>query len=297
VNHAFTGLLSRTRVFWILGSLSLSLHALFFAFLHMSDAQRKTRESVSIKDNSAELLQFSRQILPVPREMATNHPGIPQLPDPPLGLKAIQSSHPQARPVPNLSSSPRVRSHRKHPTAMRNLERSRGRMSSPNSGNQQKVKTEDKLASLPVTIGTSSLGKTSPEWSEALARLQSFIALEVMGSQINPDLTPVLVSQPSFGESNVRVPQLQTLDSSVVKAYLALWNQAELQTTLAPLRGKQGMTSPVEVRLASWKEVKASELQVRHGQVLLLRNKILLFWLQADHLYLLQASRVQDTDR
>jgi hypothetical protein len=70
-----------------------------------------------------------------------------------------------------------------------------------------------------------------------------------------------------------------------------------MKKTLSPLRGGQGMTSPVEVRLASWQEVRASELPVRHGQFLLMRNTMLLFWLQADHLYLLQASLVQDTDR
>jgi hypothetical protein len=95
------------------------------------------------------------------------------------------------------------------------------------------------------------------------------------------------LSVASEGKAAVRL----AMDSSLGEGYQALWKEAKSQVTLPPLSDSQATMGPVDVRQVSWRNVRASELPIRHGQLLLLADKLLLFWLQGDHLYLLQTTR------
>jgi hypothetical protein len=84
-------------------------------------------------------------------------------------------------------------------------------------------------------------------------------------------------------------------DSPLTQAYQALWTQARPYAVPQPMRAVGNTTLAVEVRLASWQEVRAKETPIRHGQMLVLPEKVMLLWLQGDHLYLLQSPKQKDT--
>jgi hypothetical protein len=81
-------------------------------------------------------------------------------------------------------------------------------------------------------------------------------------------------------------------ESILGRAYLELWSKATPDKPLAADEAG-GMTSAVEMRRVPWRNVRASELPIRHGQVIVLGEKLLMFWLQDDALYLLQTSKMQ----
>ncbi|MEB3319268.1 MAG: hypothetical protein VKO39_14160 [Cyanobacteriota bacterium] len=123
-----------------------------------------------------------------------------------------------------------------------------------------------------------------------MERLGVFLRQETAASAVGPGAMLDHANDSSEeGSSAVRLRS----DPSLTQAYQSLWSQA--RPFVLPLRARGHKAMSVEVRQASWREVRAREIPIRHGQLLIMPEKVMLLWLEGDHLYLLQSSRQKDS--
>jgi hypothetical protein len=263
--------------FLMAGVVAVSLHVLFFAFMHLRD--RGTGESGRLRsrDNTAELLQFSSQAAPSSRGQEEGQALPPNLPlPPPPELHSPLNPHRtgQKRPVTSTDANRRPAD---GPLASRTAGVAQRRGGSRGSG----------------VAGSGPRGvDSSADWAEAKERLRVFLRQEASSSASSPGAMMDAANDTSAETS----PAVRLVgDSPLTQAYQALWTQARPYAVPLPMHAVGNTTPAVEVRLASWQEVRAKATPIRHGQMLVFAEKVMLLWLQGDHLYLLQSSRQKDT--
>lgn len=276
----------RFRALGVGGIVALSLHGLAFSFLQLRDLRRIRPQWVQSRDNTPELLQFSSQMAQAgpPREAAA--PRIPQLPPPSRGASSALSLPRQER---GPSSAGRVSDF--SPSAARGTasvtvsRQGRG----ITVGKPKRMATDaDRRKGRPA-IGSPDplLNESTTDWAAALARLQSLDPQEVPSRE--PPKGGAATAATGWGLGDGQAVVRLDPNSNLGKGYQALWAEASLQRRLPTRSGSGGSGAPVEVRRVSWRNVRAAELPIRHGQMLILSDKRFLLWLQDDQLYLLQA--------
>ncbi len=282
----------QVRALWIGGVVALSLHALVFSFLQLRDLRRSRPERLRSRDNTPELLQFSNQAAQAkpPKEVVA--PRIPMLPPPTL-RDSPAASVPSRESGRSSAGSARGFSSRGAPgTAVAATSREG---QDPSGGNPKRMRTDgDRRKDRTTTRLQRPLLKASTnEWAAALERLQTLDPQEVSSREAQKGGAGAAATGWAAGEGKA-VVRLDP-NSSLGQAYQALWSEASPQRRLPTLSGSGGPSASVEVRRASWRNVRAAELPIRHGQILILADKIFLLWLQDDHLYLLQASPIAES--
>jgi hypothetical protein len=128
----------------------------------------------------------------------------------------------------------------------------------------------------------------SGDWAVAMERLRAVVRQERSPSETVAGAVVDSADDTTVAQAGKTVVRLAN-NSPLRDPYRSLWMQAD--PIRVPLqRRASGKTSvPVDVRQVSWQQVRASELSIRHGQVVVMPEKVLLFWLQGEHLYLLQS--------
>jgi hypothetical protein len=259
---------------------ALSLHIVFFSYASMRRRyQAETAPIVKIKDNTPALLEFSSLSSSADHLENLAFPKATLLPPPVAVLPSLEGPRSGKSPAPLYRSRQRSRVSVKPSRQKRSLSL-RG---SKEVGEEALSTSLEDLRSLP-----SLFGPNAQEWSAALEnlhRLRKKGQSAEIRSEISETITPI-----SLAKDN-SLSLLKRVDSTEHDRYLALWNQARpvaLQGTEQTFLQKL----TVQVRQTSLKNVRAQDVNLRHGQVIALRDGLLLLWINGDHIYLVFAPQM-----
>ena len=254
------------------GVAAVSLHALFLASLHLRDKELKPFGPLRSKDNTSELLQFSTQSVSLGRLSGRDLPPSLPLPPPP----DLHSPSNSFRKGASRAVAPRrATGHQPHRAAS-----SKAGLLAQRHG----VSGATAVVSRAVAAGKFD---QSGDWAVAMARLRAVVRQERSPSESS--LGVVVDSAPDT--TVAQAGKIERLGSNplLLEPYRSLWTQADPISVQLPNPVSGNTTVPVDVRQVSWQQVRTSELAIRHGQVVVMAEKVLLFWLQGEHLYLLQS--------
>jgi hypothetical protein len=277
----------RRKTLWIAGIIAVSLHGLLLSFLHLRERRPRDVGLLSSRDNTAELLQFSSQPISVTPLGEQISPPSPPLP-PPSG----SSSNPLRPRDHRAAAQGQVRAQPDGPASggismtrqSRSLTRRRGAEGQkPSRGRGQSSEVaRDLAATSKVDVHT--------DWADALGRLKQFAEQEPPPSQPVRDGGLDRVSEATPASLTTVAIRLAK-DSPLRQAYQGLWSKARPHVLSPSNRASANKEDAVEVREVSWQQVRASEVPIRHGQLVVFPENVLLFWLQGDHLFLLQSAK------
>ena len=255
------------------GVVAVSLHALFLASLHLRDREPRALGPLRSKDNTAELLQFSTQSVSLSR----------------LTGRELPPSLPLPQPPDLLSPSNLVR---KGPSRAVAAGRATGlqshRASSSKAGGHAQRHGVRGATAVVSKAGAAGNFDKSGDWAVAMERLRAVVRQERSPSETVVGAVVDSADDTTVAQAGKTVVRLAN-NSPLRDPYRSLWTQAHPISVSLPSRASGKTTVPVDVRQVSWQQVRASELSIRHGQVVVMPENVLLFWLQGEHLYLLQS--------
>lgn len=250
------GLGGRRRSLWLGGVLAVSLHALLLPVFNGHERERTEAEPLRSRDNTPELLQFSSQPAPLTRLDALPLPPARALPPPPgRGSRGQGNGPPPGGPAPLAQR--------------RDISRQKGQDPRPASG-ARAVAEADKQVDSPG------------DWAMAIEQLRAAVAQEPF---------PADAAAGTVVDPEGKAPVLNAMESPLKEAYQELWRQARPRAVPSLRRPSGTPALAVEVRQASWRQVRVSAVPIRHGQRIVLPDQLLLLWLQGEKLYLLQVPR------
>jgi hypothetical protein len=255
------------------GVVAVSLHVLFLSSLHLRDSEPRAPGPLRSKDNTAELLQFSTQSVPLGRLSGRELP--PSLPLP---------------PPPDLHSPSNLV--RKAPSRAVAAGRATG-LQPHRAGSSKAGGLAQRHGVRGATAGVSKAGAAgnfdkSGDWAVAMERIRAVVRQERSPSETVVGAVVDSADDTTVAQAGKTVVRLAN-NSPLRDPYRSLWMQADPIRVPLPRRASGKTTVPVDVRQVSWQQVRASEIPIRHGQVVVMPEDVLLFWLQGEHLYLLQS--------
>ncbi|MFN9546054.1 MAG: hypothetical protein ACK6AD_03140 [Cyanobacteriota bacterium] len=137
-------------------------------------------------------------------------------------------------------------------------------------------------------VSAAASGQESAgDWALAVEQLRAFASQEP--ARAAPS-SAASVDPPTADDAQGKAPIRISLESPLHATYQTLWAQARPHVAPQLNRISGHLAVPVEVRQVSWPQVRSADLPIRHGQIVVLPDKLLMFWLQGDKLYLLQTS-------
>lgn len=251
-----SGLAGRRRSLWLGGVLAVSLHALLLAGFHGRGRERMEPEPLRSRDNTPELLQFSSQPAPLTRLDGVPLPPARALPPPPGRISRGQGNGPPASGPAPLPQRPGL--------------------------SRQKDQERRPASRAPSVAEAGTHGDSPGDWAMAMEELRAAAAQEPV---------PADAAAGTGVAPEGKAPVLNAMESPLKEAYEDLWKQARPHVVPSWRRPSGIPALAVEVRQASWRQVRVSAVPVRHGQWVVLPDQRLLLWLQGDKLYLLQVPR------
>lgn len=262
---------------WLVGCVAaLSLHALLFSFLQLRGSRPRGPGLSRSRDNTPELLQFSSQPAPTVSVDALPLPKSRLLPPPPELLPPLRPAQ-----AATGATGPQGRSARRGQRPEVSSINPAGL--SPRAGLAQQGDQGRRFAS-----GATPTATTGPDnqadWAMAAEHLRRFVRQD-------PAAASFKASVDSTAAQDGQAPVRMALDPPLQQAYQTLWQRAR---PLAPQplgRESSDLTSAVEVRQASLRQVRAAAVSIRHGEFVVLPDDVQLFWLLGDHLFILQSPR------
>jgi hypothetical protein len=238
---------------------AVALHALLLAYHQLRQSRSIPPALLPSRDNTPELLQFSRQpaplttleVLPLPKASLLPPPPSPEVLAP---LGPSRGRLGTGADTPRSSKKPRVGQGKRAPKV---------------------ALKQRKLGSQPQnSTGLAPRLETS-DWAPAVEQLRAFVELH-RGS-------------PQDGKANAQT--FSELDPAQQEAYQKLWNLAQpLQLPSEPST-EDGTKLAIELRELPLQQSRADDLQIGHRQIVVLKGEILLFWLDGQQLWILRSPR------
>ena len=259
-------------------AVAFSLHALLLSFLQLRRRPQPGPDLLRARDNTPELLEFSSLPSRLAHVDVLSLPKASLLPPPPVLLPAPGRTR---SPSPSASSAlARLRMIRPS-VSLKSKDSSHGRAARSSAEG-----TKSMVGSRSATLTSPSpTDLTTQDWDEALERLNR---LRRDGqSQSMPELN--LATNPSTNATEQTVTWIQSSELPQYDRYQALWNLAR---PISPQRKEQAVADrlALEVRQITLQNLRSQEVELRHGQIVGLRDKLLLFWIQAEKIYVVKAS-------
>jgi hypothetical protein len=278
----------RVKALWVGAVVALSLHGLVLSFLQWRDLRHKDSERLQSRDNTQELLQFSSQATQTRLGKDAAIPSTPQLPPPkPRHSAALSASTRE----PGQSRTGRVpRGQPSGPSAIAPAElEGRDGPRFIMAGSQRPAASGDRRENAKTAKSSRYFQSViSSDWRTAIERLRTVDRQDLASREVQK-AGPSSLGMASLVSAEEKGVIRLDENSTLGLAYRELWREATPQTIL-PINVSGGSNFPVEVRRVSWRNVRAAELPIRHGQLLIVADKTLLLWMQDDYLYLLQDS-------
>ena len=268
------------------GLVAVSLHALVLASLHLRDREPSSPGPLRSKDNTAELLQFSTQSVSLGRLSGRDLPSSLPLPPPP---DLLSPSNLFRKGPSRAVAAGRVRGlqpHRAGSSKAGLLAQRFGVSRGSALERQGATGVSGATAVVPRAVAAGKFD-LSGDWAVAMERLRAVVRQERSSSESSLGAVVDSAHDTTVAQAG-RIVQLAS-NSPLRELYRSLWTQADPISVQLPIRASGNTTVPVDVRQVSWQQVRASELSIRHGQFVVMPEKVLLFWLQGEHLYLLQS--------
>ena len=238
---------------------AVAFHALFLAYHKLRQSRLTPPAQLPSRDNTPELLQFSRQpaplttfeVLPLPKASL-----LPPPPSPDLLAPLGPSRSRQGTGVEPQRSSTKSRV-------------AQGKRS-PNVALQQRKPGGQRQYSpaLEPRLETS-------DWALAEEQLRNFVE-HYPGS-------------PQEGKANAQ--DFSEPDSAQQEAYHKLWTLAQPRQLPTQPSTEDATKLAIEIRQLPLQQSRADDLEIRHRQIVVLNGEILLFWLDGQQLWILRSPR------
>lgn len=281
--------LRRLRPFGLCLLAAVLLHSLVLALLHLQRQRLKPAAASALGDarpvdDTPELLRFSRHQSEGGTPAIVPLPGFDQLPPPPPPTEAPPASAgASAKPSGSSDFKPR--------------------QPGPRSQVGNVATQPQRRASVARHGGAGSGGQARalPELESPAVLLERLRRLALEPGEVRPAPTPAVGGSPSSRSESRRGqgsdatgrsagelgPLLLRPEAAAQQPYQALWDGARPEMT-----GPAGVgTLPglLERRSLPLAQARRGGLPINHGEGVLLGDQLLLFWIQADQLWLLRA--------
>lgn len=268
---------------------ALAVHGLGLSWAQLQDAKQRRRPPLSpptSRDNTPELLRFSRQAALGPALATVALPRTAALPPPPdgsapAGRAVPRSAGSRERQPPPTSSSPGKPARGKPPLA-RPAARGSGNAAGATaatppsgplrSGGSSAGGSSASSSAGGTTAGGNAAGNGPPPRQEESSAVLSL--LKQLGRQ----------QEPASGSATAPPPP--ALEGAAAAAYRRLWHEATVARPASPALA--GLPATVESRRAGRSLVQRLRLNPGHRQAVLLDRQVLLFWQEGETLWLLR---------
>ena len=234
-------------------------HALFLAYHQLRQSRLTPPARLPSRDNTPELLQFSRQ---------------------PAPLSTLE-----VLPLPKASFLPPPLS----PDLLAPLGPSRGRQPSGPAPSRapKKPRVIQGKASSKVALHQRKPGGPRQQSPALLPRLENSLLAEA-AEQLRAfvELHP---GSPQEGKANAQ--DFSEPDSAQQQAYRKLWNLAQPSQLPSEPSIEDAIKLAIEIRQLPMKDSRVDDLEIRHRQIVVLNDEILLFWLDGQQLWILKSPR------
>jgi hypothetical protein len=258
----------------LLGALvvALSLHGLFLSWQHMRQRPQPRPVPLRLRDNTPVLLEVS------------------SLPQPPTGLDGFRlPKATQLPPPPTVLPAP-VQSRSK-------------RLFSPSSVGHasQKLRSQAvKTKQSPRLVTTNNKSKDSKQsrsshsasivfsaegLSEAVEHLKRLSTRRDGQEAASGSLNSTSLLRQSLDHS---LGVVKTIESRDEKNYLNLWNQGRF-VPLPKQSQLLGAEKPLEAREITLANIRSQDVGLRHAELVRLHDRMFLFWLHGEKIFLLMA--------
>ena len=238
---------------------AVAFHALFLAYHQLRQSRLTPPARLPSRDNTPELLQFSRQpaplstfeVLPLPKASLLPPPPPPDLLAPLGPSRGRQGSG--AEPSRPMKKTRVAQGKGSFKVALQQRK--------PEGHRQQSPPLAPRLE--------------TADWALAVEQLRTFMELHPASAL--------------DGKANAQ--DFSEPDPAQQQAYQKLWNLAQPRQRPIEPSAEGSAKLAIEIRQLPLQQTRADDLEIRHRQIVVLNDEILLFWLDGQQLWILRSPR------